>query len=68
MAINKSPIRISKADYDMLRGLDADVEHARFELERAKRIGIDVTELEEQLRKAVDLRDNILKAYAPVEE
>lgn len=51
-------------DARLLLALDSDIEHARFELERAKRVGIDVSELEHQLDDAIALRDNLLKTYS----
>ena len=63
-----SNISITQEDYDMLTALDADIEHARHELERAERVGIDVTELKKQLEDAVKLRNSILTEYKPTKE
>jgi len=68
MAVLPPKITISKQDYEMLIALDADIVHARHELERAERVGIDVTELRRQLDEAVKLRDSILREYKPSEE
>jgi len=67
MVLPVPKVTISKADYDMLIALEEDIKHAGFELERAERVGIDVTELKRQLAEAVALRDNILKEYKPSE-
>jgi len=60
-------ITLSKEDYELLKSLDADIEQAKYELERAKRVGFDVSELERQLEEAIRLRDKILEEYAPKE-
>jgi len=67
MEEERQPFTLKPEDEAMLRGLQGDIDHARFELERAKRIGIDVSELEEQLNRAVQLRDDLLKTYGKKE-
>jgi hypothetical protein len=60
-------ITLSKEDYELLISLDKDIEQARYEIERAKRVGFDVSELEKQLNDAIALRQRILAEYAPKE-
>jgi len=67
MAEERQPFTLKPEDEAMLRALQGDIDHARFELDRAKRIGIDVSELEEQLERAVQLRDDLLKTYGKKE-
>jgi len=57
-------IKLSEDDIRRLKELDPLIQHAREELERAKRVGIDVSDLEQQLNDAVALRDNLLKEYS----
>jgi hypothetical protein len=61
------PITLSKEDYELLISLDNDIEQAKYEIERAKRVGFDVSELEKQLNDAIALRQKILEEYAPKE-
>lgn len=60
-------ITLSPEDIARLRELEDDIEHARFELERAKKVGIDVSELEEMLERADRLRRNLIEEYSPKE-
>jgi hypothetical protein len=60
-------ITLSKEDYELLVSLDKDIEQAKYEIERAKRVGFDVSELEKQLNDAIALRQKILEEYAPKE-
>jgi len=56
-------IKLSKEDIERLKELDPLIQHAKEEIDRAKRVGIDVSDLEEQLNEAVKLRDMLLKEY-----
>lgn len=60
-------ITLSPEDIARLQELEDDIEHARFELERAKKVGIDVSELEEMLERADRLRRNLIEEYSPKE-
>lgn len=60
---NREPIKLSQEDINRLKALDADIAFAKAELERAKRVGIDVSKLEKQLEEAIKLRDSLLKEY-----
>ncbi|MEM1558222.1 MAG: hypothetical protein QXG12_06490 [Thermoproteota archaeon] len=59
------PITLSKEDYDVLLKLEEDIRQAQYELERAKRVGLDVSEFERQLNEAIELRRKILEEYKP---
>lgn len=61
------PITLSKEDYETLLRLEEDIKQAKFELERAKRVGLDVSEFERQLNEAIELRNKILEEYKPEE-
>jgi hypothetical protein len=65
MVDEKKKITLSKEDYEKLLGIGADLEHAKFELERAKKVGIDVKDIEAELNKVIDLRQRILEEYKP---
>jgi hypothetical protein len=65
MVNERKKITLSKEDYDKLLGIEADLEHAKFELERAKKVGIDVKDIEAELNKVIDLRKRILEEYKP---
>jgi len=60
-------IYLSKEDIEKLKSLDHLIQHAFEELERAKRVGIDVSDLEEELKNVVDLRDKLIEEYSPPE-
>jgi len=61
------PVRITltKEQYERLKALDADIQFAREEIARAKRVGIDISELEKYLEDVVKLRDNLMREYKP---
>ena len=56
-------IRLSKEQEEILRSLEDDIRVAEAELQRAKQLGIDVSDLEKQLEDAKKLRDMLLKEY-----
>ena len=56
-------VRLSREQEELLRALENDIKLARQELERAKAIGVDVSDLERRLDEAEKLRDELLKAY-----
>jgi len=60
-------IYLSKEDIEKLKSLDSLIQHAFEELDRAKRVGIDVSDLEEELKSVVDLRDKLIEEYSPPE-
>jgi hypothetical protein len=57
------PIKLSPEDQRTLEQLGPDIAALEAEIARAKRAGIDVTELEQQFTKAKNLRDGILREY-----
>lgn len=57
------PFRLTPEQKKGLVALEADIKLLKSEIERAKRVGIDVAELEADYNKAVKLRDGILKEY-----
>jgi hypothetical protein len=64
MAKEYEPIKLSPEDVQRLRDLETIIAHARYELQRARKVGIDVDELEDMLEKAASLRDRLLETYA----
>ena len=56
-------IQFTKETEELLKSLDKEIELARTEIERAKRLGIDVSDLEEQLKKAIEIRDDLLRRF-----
>lgn len=57
------PIKLTAEQKKSLLDLEADIKLLKIEIERAKRAGIDVADLEADYNKAVKLRDGILKEY-----
>lgn len=57
------PFRLTPAQKKSLTDLEADIKLMKMEIDRAKRVGIDVADLEADYNKAVKLRDGILKEY-----
>ena len=60
---NETKIRLSKEQEEILRNLDNEIRIAEAEIQRAKGLGIDVSDLERQLEEAKRLRDMLLKEY-----
>jgi len=58
-------ITLSREQYEQLKSLESQIEYARAELERAKRVGIDVSRLEEEFNRIVELRRRIMEEYKP---
>lgn len=56
-------IKLSPEQEQVLRDLEEDIEVAKRELERAKSIGIDVSDLERKLEEAIKMRDELLRLY-----
>jgi len=61
--VKRERIKLSEEDIRTLKELEEDIEWLREEIERAKRVGIDVSDIEEQFRRAVALRENLLREY-----
>lgn len=57
------PFRLTKEMKKTLLDLEEDIKLLKLEIARAKRAGIDVTDLEADYNKAVKLRDGILREY-----
>lgn len=57
------PFRLTPQQKKMLLDMEADIKVLKMEIERAKRVGIDVADLEADYIKATKLRENILKEY-----
>lgn len=60
MAVTPTP-----AELQTLKDLDKSIKDLKEDLARAKRAGIDISDLEAQLDAADKLRKGILKEYAP---
>jgi len=56
-------IKLSEEEKVMLRNLDKDFEFLEKEIERAKSVGLDTSEIEEQLNFLKSLRDKLLETY-----
>ena len=56
-------IKLTEEQKVMLKNLDKDFEFLENEIKRAKEIGLDTTELEEQVKFLKELRDKILSQY-----
>lgn len=65
MVNERKKITMSREDYEKLLSIEADLEHAKFEIERAKKVGIDVSGLEEELNKVIELRKRVMEEYKP---
>lgn len=57
------PFKLTKEQKEGLIKLEADIKSVEFEIARAKRAGLDVTELEAKFQKAKKLREGIMKEY-----
>ena len=56
-------VRLSKEQEELLRSLEKDIEIAKQELERAKKLGVDVSDLEQRLREADQIRKELLEKF-----
>ena len=56
-------IKLTEEQKVMLKNLDKDFEFLENEIKRAKEVGLDTTELEEQVKFLKELRDKILSQY-----
>ena len=56
-------IKLTEEQKTMLQNLDKDFEFLEAEINRAKEVGLDTTELEEQLKFLKELRDKIIEKY-----
>ena len=56
-------IKLSEEEKVMLRNLDKDFEFLEKEIERAKSVGLDTKEIEEQVKYLKELRDKLLATY-----
>jgi len=63
----REPIRLKHEDYETLKKLTPDIEWLAMEIARAKRAGIDVTDLEKKFEETRRLREGLLREYAPEE-
>lgn len=59
------PIGPTPSELQTLRDLEKDIAALKEDLARAKRAGIDVSELEAQLANADALRKGLIKEYSP---
>lgn len=57
------PIQISLAQRNALIKGKAALDEAAKEIAKAKRAGLDTTEMEAKLKQAQDLRDGLLREY-----
>jgi len=56
-------IKLSEEEKAMLRNLDKDFEFLEREIARAKEVGLDTKDIEEQVKYLKELRDKLLKTY-----
>jgi hypothetical protein len=56
-------IKLTTEQEAMLKALDKDFEFLENEIKRAKEVGLDTTDLEEQVKYLKELRDKLLKQY-----
>jgi hypothetical protein len=56
-------IKLTAEQEAMLKALDKDFEFLENEIKRAKEVGLDTTDLEEQVKYLKELRDKLLKQY-----
>lgn len=54
---------LSDEQVKKLQELDPIIEHAKSEIQRAEKVGLDVSVLKQKLEDLIKLRDNILKEY-----
>lgn len=57
------PFRLTKEQKKRLVDLEEDIRLLKLEIARAKRAGLDVTDLEVDYDKASKLRDGLLREY-----
>jgi hypothetical protein len=60
-------ITLPPEQVDILKNLDHDIERARREIAALKKIGLGVSELEDQLEWAAGVRDVLLETFADQE-
>lgn len=60
---NPAP-RLTDQAKKQLEEINKEISFWRAELERAKKIGIDVSPLEQQLNQAAEIKDMLLKHYS----
>jgi len=58
-----SGIKLTPEQEAMLKSLDRDFEFLENEIKRAKEIGLDTSQLEEQVKYLKELRDKLLQTY-----
>ena len=56
-------LKLSDEQKTMLENLDKDFEFLENEINRAKQVGLDTSELEQQVAFLKELRDKLLKHY-----
>ena len=56
-------LKLSDEQKAMLENLDKDFEFLENEINRAKQVGLDTSELEQQIMFLKELRDKLLKHY-----
>lgn len=59
----REDIKLSEEDKRKLRELEADINWARRQIERLKAIGVDVSDLEQELEKWERIRQGLLKEF-----
>jgi hypothetical protein len=59
------PYRMTQEQVAVLRSHQAHINAAKENIARLKRIGIDVTELENDLNTAIQYRDGLLQHFGP---
>jgi len=64
-AMPREPIKLKKEDYERLQKLEPDIEWLAMEIARAKRAGLDVSDLEKKFEETRRMREGLLREYAP---
>lgn len=59
----KPDIKLSPEDKRKLQELEADIQWARRQIERMKAIGLDVSDLEQELEKYERIRQGLLREF-----
>lgn len=63
--VHGNPVpRLTDQAKKQLEEINKEISFWRAELERAKKIGIDVSPLEQQLNQAAEIKDMLLKHYS----
>ena len=59
----REKIKLTQAQLDRLKGLDADTDWLSEEIRRAEYVGLDVAELKERFEKMSSIRSRMIEEY-----